>query len=66
MANTTGKLQKGQTKPTLTAMAVNDVKTITGNQATVANIRSLTAARSGKLYTVRRSARKTYVITRIK
>ena len=74
MASTSASFNKGgkglkkqdANLPSLAAMAVNDTKTITGPKMTMMAVRKLCGARSGKLFTYRRSGRKQYVVTRIK
>lgn len=69
MANTSATWNRGSTTPSLSAMAVNDVKTIVGTKATSASVGSLVndKALKGKLFTWRSlGGRAGYSVTRIK
>lgn len=73
MASTSASFNKGgkgskkqdANLPALSAMSVNDTKTITGPKVTMAAVRKLCGARQGKLFTYRRTGRGQYVIKRI-
>jgi hypothetical protein len=65
MASTTASWNKGDTQPSLAAMAVNDTKTITGKKATAASMRKITASRQGKTFDFRSTRPSQYIVTRI-
>lgn len=64
MASTTANWNRGDTQPSLAAMAVSDTKTITGTKSTSANMRKLCRARQGKTFEFRSTRPKQYVVTR--
>lgn len=65
MASTTASWNKGDSQPSLSAMAVDDTKTITGTKATSANMRKITAGRSGKKFNFRSTRPKQFIVTRV-
>lgn len=66
IANRKGNVHKNAGLPSLAAMAVNDTKQVSGKKVTMAAVRKLCGARSGKDFTYRRTGRQAYEIKRRK